>query len=190
MINLKFFPSRKIAFYTVRLFLTRSLAVLVALILILTTLDLLGESGKILAVPGNSDADLDIEVAFLFAAGFIVTYAEFGVLKLPNELLGVCLGGTFLFIALSDLLPEVQFHRHDRVPLSLALVFGVVLMGGIALLEGHDHHGCLEIKRVGEVAVAKFTREVMLSGQEAEAARPVTQPEPKKEEQRWRILRR
>src|SRR5438132_14351153 len=28
----------------------------------------------------------------------------------------------------------------------------------------------LEIKRVGEVAVAKFTREVMLSGQEAEAA--------------------
>ena len=42
----------------VRLFLTRSLAVLVALVLILMTLDLLGESGKILAVPGNSDADL------------------------------------------------------------------------------------------------------------------------------------
>ena len=31
MINLHFFPSRRIAFYTVRLFLTRSLAVLVAL---------------------------------------------------------------------------------------------------------------------------------------------------------------
>jgi ubiquinol-cytochrome c reductase iron-sulfur subunit len=40
-------------------------------------------------------------IAVLFAAGFIVTYAEFGVLKLPNELLGVCLGGTFLFIALA-----------------------------------------------------------------------------------------
>ena len=40
------------------LFVTRSLAVLVALVLILMTLDLLGESGKILAVPGNSDADL------------------------------------------------------------------------------------------------------------------------------------
>jgi lipopolysaccharide export system permease protein len=42
----------------VRLFLTRSLAVLVALVLILMTLDLLGESGKILAVPGNGDAEL------------------------------------------------------------------------------------------------------------------------------------
>src|SRR3954463_269283 len=58
MINLKLFPSRRIALYTVRLFLTRSLAVLVALILILMSLDLLGESGKILAVPGNTDADL------------------------------------------------------------------------------------------------------------------------------------
>ena len=58
MINLKFFPSRQLAFYMVRLFVTRSLAVLVALVLILMTLDLLGESGKILAVPGNGDAEL------------------------------------------------------------------------------------------------------------------------------------
>jgi lipopolysaccharide export system permease protein len=58
MINLSFFPSRRLAFYMVRLFLTRSLAVMIALILILMTLDLLGESGKILAVPGNGDAQL------------------------------------------------------------------------------------------------------------------------------------
>jgi lipopolysaccharide export system permease protein len=58
MINLKFFPSRQIAFYSVRLFLTRSLAVLFALVLILMTLDLLGESGKILAVHGNGDSEL------------------------------------------------------------------------------------------------------------------------------------
>jgi lipopolysaccharide export system permease protein len=58
VINLKFFPSRRLSFYMVRLFLTRSLAVLVALVLILMTLDLLGESGKILAVPGNGDAEL------------------------------------------------------------------------------------------------------------------------------------
>ncbi|MEO7602353.1 MAG: LPS export ABC transporter permease LptG [Sphingomicrobium sp.] len=58
MINLSFFPSRSLAFYMVRLFLTRSLAVLVALVLILMTLDLLGESGKILAVPGNGDSEL------------------------------------------------------------------------------------------------------------------------------------
>src|SRR4051812_18084366 len=42
----------------VRLFVTRSVAVLIALVLILMTLDLLGESGKILAVPGNTEADL------------------------------------------------------------------------------------------------------------------------------------
>lgn len=58
MINLRFFPSRRIAIYTVKLFLTRSLAVLISLVLILMTLDLLGESGKILAVPGNGDAQL------------------------------------------------------------------------------------------------------------------------------------
>jgi lipopolysaccharide export system permease protein len=58
MINLGFFPSRQLAWYMVRLFLTRSFAVMVALVLILATLDLLGESGKILAVPGNTDADL------------------------------------------------------------------------------------------------------------------------------------
>ena len=58
MINLSFFPSRRLAWYMVKLFLTRSLAVLVALVLILMMLDLLGESGKILAVPGNGDADL------------------------------------------------------------------------------------------------------------------------------------
>jgi len=58
MINLSFFPSRRLAVYMVRLFLTRSFAVLLALVLILMTLDLLGESGKILAVPGNGDAEL------------------------------------------------------------------------------------------------------------------------------------
>ena len=58
MINVSFFPSRHLAWYVVRLFVTRSLAVLLALILILMTLDLLGEAGKILAVPGNTDADL------------------------------------------------------------------------------------------------------------------------------------
>ena len=58
MINLNFFPSRPIALYMARLFIVRTFAVLAALVLILMTLDLLGESGKILAQPGNSDADL------------------------------------------------------------------------------------------------------------------------------------
>jgi ubiquinol-cytochrome c reductase iron-sulfur subunit len=38
-------------------------------------------------------------IAVLFAVGFIVTYAEFSPAKLPNELLGICLGGALLSIA-------------------------------------------------------------------------------------------
>lgn len=58
MINLDFMPSRQLALYAARLFLTRSLAVLVMLVLVLMTLDLLGETGKILKVPGNGEAEL------------------------------------------------------------------------------------------------------------------------------------
>jgi lipopolysaccharide export system permease protein len=58
MINLNFLPSRRLAIYMARLFMTRSFAVLVALVMVLMALDLLGESGKILAVPGNGEAQL------------------------------------------------------------------------------------------------------------------------------------
>jgi len=77
------------------------------------------------------------------AAAFMLTSGAIEE-SLESLLTGFALSfsaGTFLFIALSDLLPEVQFHRHDRVPLTLALIAGVLLMGGIGLLEGHDHGG-------------------------------------------------
>lgn len=54
--------------------------------------------------------------------------------------------GTFLCIACMGLLPEVQFHSHDRIKLSLALLAGI----GVAVLiaryghAGHEHqHGAL-----------------------------------------------
>lgn len=43
--------------------------------------------------------------------------------------------GTFLCIALSDLLPELQFHEHDRLKLSAALLAGVGLMAAAAVWE-------------------------------------------------------
>ena len=58
MINLDFMPSRQLAAYAARLFLTRSVAVLIMLVMVLMMLDLLGESGKILKVPGNGEAEL------------------------------------------------------------------------------------------------------------------------------------
>lgn len=58
--------------------------------------------------------------------------------------------GMFVCIASSDLLPELQFHRHDRVGLSVALVAGLAFALGLARLEaashthdhgaGHEHH--------------------------------------------------
>ncbi len=40
--------------------------------------------------------------------------------------------GTFLCIALSDLLPELHFHSHDRGKLSIALLAGVGIMAIVA----------------------------------------------------------
>jgi len=53
--------------------------------------------------------------------------------------------GTFLCVSMSDLLPELQFHAHDRVALSAALILGLSVAWGIGIVEtrghGHDHHG-------------------------------------------------
>ena len=40
--------------------------------------------------------------------------------------------GTFLCIACADLLPELQFHRHDRITLSVAMLLGVAVAWLIA----------------------------------------------------------
>ena len=54
----RIFPSYGIARYTARMFLVRTVAFLGGLALVLMSLDLLGESAKILAAPGNGEAEL------------------------------------------------------------------------------------------------------------------------------------
>ena len=49
--------------------------------------------------------------------------------------------GTFLCIALSDLLPELQFHSHDRLKLSVALLAGFALMAATAAVEPYPIKG-------------------------------------------------
>jgi zinc and cadmium transporter len=50
-------------------------------------------------------------------------------------------GGVFICIALSDLLPEMEFHSHNRLRLSTSLVLGVLLAWAIGFLEPeHAHH--------------------------------------------------
>ncbi len=57
--------------------------------------------------------------------------------------------GTFLCISMSDLLPELQFHSHDRGILSAALLLGLSVAWGIGLIEtkshaGHDHQPSIQ----------------------------------------------
>ncbi len=78
--------------------------------------------------------------ALLFALGLNLAEAQ----QAPwlGAALAFC-AGTFLSIACADLLPELQFHRHDRVKLTLALFAGLAVSGLIIWAEhevgGHDH---------------------------------------------------
>jgi lipopolysaccharide export system permease protein len=56
--NLEFFTSRTLTLYLSRMFAVRIVAVLLMLVLVLMILDLLGQSGKIMAHPGNGEAEL------------------------------------------------------------------------------------------------------------------------------------
>lgn len=58
--------------------------------------------------------------------------------------------GTFLCIATSDLLPELQFHQHDRVKLTLALFVGIALAAAVAMVEVR-HHEAAEAADHGHV---------------------------------------
>lgn len=52
--------------------------------------------------------------------------------------------GVFMCIALSDLLPEMEFHSHNRVRLSIALLAGIAIAWGIRFIEpahAHSQHG-------------------------------------------------
>ena len=46
--------------------------------------------------------------------------------------------GMFMCSALSDLLPELQFHQHDRVKLSAALLGGLGLAWAVGQLDVHQ----------------------------------------------------
>lgn len=52
--------------------------------------------------------------------------------------------GTFLCIALSDLLPELHFHSHDRTKLSVAFLLGLGLMFLSSFGEGEHGHSAAD----------------------------------------------
>jgi len=73
------FPSRTIAFYLARLFIVRTFAILFMLVIILQSLALLSESGKILAVAGNGQAEI-LRYVSLRAPQIVSTFIPYSVL--------------------------------------------------------------------------------------------------------------
>jgi zinc and cadmium transporter len=72
---------------------------------------------------------------FFFGVGFLGDSQDYVV--------GVALAfsaGAFICIALSDLLPEVHFHSHDKGKLTVAFLLGIVLAYAIGAVEPADAH--------------------------------------------------
>lgn len=75
-------------------------------------------------------------------AGALLFWFGTSTLDSSTHLVGCALAfsaGAFLCIALTDLIPEVLNHQHDKVKLSLVLCLGSALAIGIELLPGHNH---------------------------------------------------
>jgi zinc and cadmium transporter len=76
--------------------------------------------------------------------GMVVFYA--GMTPLGDEradgVLGLAMAfsaGVFLCVSLSDLLPELHFHHHDRLKLSAALLAGLAVADIAGRFETHTH---------------------------------------------------
>lgn len=75
--------------------------------------------------------------------GVLLFFAVEHALTANGTFLGAALAisaGVFLCISLSDLLPEIQFHHHDRLQLSLALLAGVLIAWGLLFIEPKHSH--------------------------------------------------
>jgi zinc and cadmium transporter len=80
--------------------------------------------------------------ALAIPLGVALVYAGVGSHAPHGPLLTYALAfsaGTFVCISLSDLLPELQFHDHDRVKLSVALLAGLALSVAVGKLETLVH---------------------------------------------------
>jgi zinc and cadmium transporter len=76
----------------------------------------------------------------LGAVAFLASLSVFGGQQ--ATILGVAMAlaaGAFLCIAAADLLPEVQFHSHDRVLLTASLALGLAIAWGITVMERSSH---------------------------------------------------
>ena len=130
MKTMTFFPSRVLAWYVARLFLVRSFAVLALLVVVLQSLDLLGQSGKVLAVPGNGQAEVlryiglrlpQIIAQFLPFAVLLGTIGTLLGLNQNSEIISMKAGGMSAHQILAPLIvaslfvAAISFIFNDRI---------------------------------------------------------------------------
>ena len=82
--------------------------------------------------------------AFMCPIGALLFFFGVGYLGDSRDyVVGVALAfsaGAFICIALSDLLPEVHFHSHDKTKLTVAFLLGIALAYGIGTIEPEGTH--------------------------------------------------
>ena len=86
-------------------------------------------------------------VAFAVLCPLVAAASFWGVGMMGGLDEGIVIGytlafatGAFLCISLSDLLPEIHFHSHDRGKLLFAFLFGIGLAYGLSFVEGGTVH--------------------------------------------------
>ena len=101
---------------------------------------------SLMAAQGWSQARisrLNLAFALICPIGAFTFFIGVSQLSVTQPVIGAALGfsaGMFLCIALADVLPEVQFHRHDRIKLSAAILAGVMLAVLIGIWEPEHEH--------------------------------------------------
>jgi lipopolysaccharide export system permease protein len=128
--NLSFFPSRTMSIYMARMFLVRSFAILAALVLVLQALDLLSESGRILAYDGNGQSEVwryvslrvpEIVARFLPFSVLLGTIITLSTLNQNSEVISMKAAGLSAHQVLAPLIlaafgvAAISFAFNDRI---------------------------------------------------------------------------
>ena len=97
------------------------------------------------SLDGRTRRLVNFGFALVCPAAALLTFHGLGLLGTGQEaVLGRALAfsaGAFLCISLSDLLPEIHFHSHDRGKFALAFLMGIGLAYAMHLVESEALHG-------------------------------------------------
>ncbi|HEX7872801.1 MAG TPA: LptF/LptG family permease, partial [Sphingobium sp.] len=128
--EMSFFPSRQLALYMGKTFLTRCLAMLLMLVMVLQALDLLSEAGNVLAHAGNGEAQLwryvslrspQITATFLPFAVLLGTLITLTTLNANSEVISMKAAGLSAhqilapLVLVSAFIAVISFSFNERI---------------------------------------------------------------------------